>query len=413
MSQPDDSGATPGIPEIFTPVSYEPDAHRPDPGIPAPGQAWSPGDGGWTHDETRQRPRGQRIWPDTSWPPRKPARRRRARWAVSALAALAGAGAVVGLVAYFGGSPAPARGKGKPAALAGKSTRPAAAHAALVPPVSVAGARDVLAGYTAGISAADARLSPAVLGTVAAQGSYALMAGYYRQLAATRARPPAAYAPRSARFYIPLEPSAYPHWFAVQVVNETSGRKPAVLGTQYLVFVRPSAGAPWKEADQPYVLGTPPAIMLSPAGYATAVGDGAAGLAVAPSQIAAATASSLNGRGPVPAPGNLAEDAEAAGWRHGLGRGASVSLTHAAAGYPVFGLRTAGGGALLFYSDTAQLTARPARHGTIRLSVPGYYNGRKRVRGASLGYLDQFAAYDPPATIPGLSIVADYSGIIP
>lgn len=417
MSQPDDSGATHPTPETFNPVTCERDTYQAVPASRSPGQPWVPDDGGWTHDERRQRPgpRNQRIWQDGSWPPRKPAKRRRQRWAVSALAFLAAVAIAAGLVVYLGGAPGkPARASAtaSSAALAKKTTRPEATPAALVPPISPAAARDVLAGYTARINAADAKFSAAALGGADSQGSYALVAGDYRQQVAERAKPAAAPASRSARFYIPLEAAAYPHWFAVRVVNATTGTKSAIAGTQYLVFLQPAAGASWKEVDQPYALGTSPDIALSAAGYATAVSPGASGLTVTPSQIAGVTARSLDGHGAIPAPGNLQDVSTAAAWRRTLPRGATVSLTHAAAGYPVFGLRTAGGGALLFYTDSARLVARPAKHGTLKLSVPGYYTGKQRLSSADLTFLDQFAAYDPPATIPGLSIIADDSGIV-
>lgn len=277
--------------------------------------------------------------------------------------------AAVLLAGGLAGRPAPIRIAAPSRSLAAGGGR--AKAGGLTPPVLPAGAREILARYTATVNKADASFSPAVLGAVGGQGSYALIAGYYKQKAAAKAKPPAAYRPRPARFYIPLEPAAYPHWFAVRVDNVTTGGTPVALGTQYLVFAQQAAGAAWKDVDQPYALGTPPAITVSAAGYATAVAAAAPGLAVAPRQIAGVTAGSLDGHGAVPDPGNLADVHEAAGWRHVLAKAATVSLAHAAASYPVFGLRT-----------------------------------------ATLMYLDQFAAYDPPATIPGLSIVAGYSGII-
>jgi hypothetical protein len=331
------------------------------------------------------------------------------------LAGLVGAAVVVEAVLVLGGgSGKPAPAKTTSAALAKKSARPKAKATApaLLPPITLASAKSVLAGYTTTINTADASFRPAVLAAADGQGSYSIVASDYRQELAAKAKPVAAYGPQSAQFYIPLESAAYPHWFAVRVVNATTGRKPRSLGTQYLVFLRQDANASWREVDQPYVLGTSPDVAVSAAGYATAVSPAARGLAIEPDQMAGDTASSLDGHGAIADPGNLLDVSTAADWRRSLSRGTTVSLTHAATGDSVFALETAGGGALVFYTDSAQVTARPAKRKTLRLSVPGYYAGKQQLTSAALGYLDQFAAYDPPVTIPGLSIIADDSAIV-
>jgi hypothetical protein len=332
---------------------------------------------------------------------------------VPALAAVVSAGVAVGLVLFFGGAsgnPSPAATS--PAALSKKTSSPRPSGTAPTPPITPAGAKTVLSTYTTTINAADAAFSSSLLARADAQGSYSLIADHYRQGVAARSKPTADYAPSSAQYYIPLESAAYPHWFAVRVDNTTTGKKPKSLGTQYLVFTQSAAGAGWKEADQPDVLGTAPNIALNTAGYATAISTSAPGFAQPPGKIAAAMANSLNGSGSMPVPGNLRDTGIAASWRHSLPKGSRVSVTHAAAGYQVFGLETTGGGALLFYTDTAQVTATPPKRKTLKLSVPGYYNTKQRLKSATLGFLDQFAVYDPPVTIPGMTVIADYSGVV-
>jgi hypothetical protein len=47
----------------------------------------------------------------------------------------------------------------------------------------------------------------------------------------------------------------------------------------------------------------------------------------------------------------------------------------------------------------------------MHLSIPGFYSSAETLRSAGIGYLEQFAVYDPPRGGSGLSVVADYSGI--
>jgi len=77
----------------------------------------------------------------------------------------------------------------------------------------------------------------------------------------------------------------------------------------------------------------------------------------------------------------------------------------------VFGLRTADGGAVLFYSVTAQLFLAPPPGETFQLDIPGYYSASQALTSAGVGYLEQFAAYDPPRGQAVPHMVADASGI--
>ncbi|MGH3171565.1 MAG: hypothetical protein ACRDN0_37600 [Trebonia sp.] len=442
MSQRDDSGASHETPENFGPSygngAYQPSpgpraAGFPDPGSLAPGspdpapEPLAQAGGEWTHDERRQRPQpeNQRVWPDESWPPRQQTKRKQTKrrqtkrqrpaWVVPAITAVVSAAVAVALVLGLDGgigNPAPAKSTTPSSALARHTASPKATTPSVLPPITTAGATTVVHDYFATVNAADAAFSATMLGRADGQGSYSLIAGLYRQDLASRAKPTAAYGPRSAQYYIPLESAAYPHWFAIRVANATTGKKPRGLGAQYLVFVQAAADASWKEVDQPYILGTAPDVALDAAGYATAVSSTAAGFAVAPSRIAAVTARTADGHGRFPFPGNLRDAGDAAAWRRSLPKGTAVSLARAATADPVYGLETTGGGALLFYSDVARLSATPAKHKTLKLSVPGYYTSKQRLKSASLTFVDQFAAYDPPATIPGLSVIADYSGIV-
>jgi hypothetical protein len=386
-----------GDEELYNPITYERDRDEP--------AAWHRGD-----------------WPDESWPPRLPVRPRGRRWLVSGAILVAVAVAGTSFALLSGGTPARqavAGSGGRSSARAGaKTVRPV--PPALTPPISVSGARAVLASYTAANNTANARMSDALLATYETGTSYALDAGSYRQREAMRLGAYPAYGPLQSRFYIPREQAAsYPHWFAVQVTNAIftepgTTRQPA--NVEYLVFTQSGPGARWLDAAEPYVPhGGTPAITLDSAGLATAVAPSATGLAVPAGQIATVTARSLDGHGPVPDPGGLTVSAEAAYWRPRLPKGTAIATTQAAAGTAVCGLRTQGGGALLFYADAASLTMTAPRGRALHIAVPGFYDSDQSLATASLRFLEQFAAYDPPAGTSagrsGTRVVAEYSGI--
>ena len=134
-------------------------------------------------------------------------------------------------------------------------------------------------------------------------------------------------------------------------------------------------------------------------------------LAVAPARIPGLTADSLDGAGPLPDPGNLADRLDLGFWRAKL-PAASISGRHApASDGQVFGLRTTDGGALLFYTDAAELTLTPPPGNVLRLTIPGFYSPGQALSRAEVGYLEQFATYVPARGGSGLKVIADYSGI--
>jgi hypothetical protein len=193
------------------------------------------------------------------------------------------------------------------------------------------------------------------------------------------------------------------------------GRRPKkVSSAEYLLFTQATPGGPWKNAIEPYTLSgaSVPQPAVGADGSATAVTATTSALAAAPGQLPALTVASLNGSGPVTGPGNLAESADQRFWQAKLPT-ATVAGTHAlAAGDEgeTFALRTTSGGALVFYTAAATVTITPPAGSALRLTVPGLYSAALSLPSASLSYLDQFAAYDPPAGGGTPSIVADYSG---
>ena len=87
---------------------------------------------------------------------------------------------------------------------------------------------------------------------------------------------------------------------------------------------------------------------------------------------------------------------------------------HSAPAGQVFALRTTSGGALVFYATDAQLTLTPANGDAIGgLNIPGYYSPATSagLTSATVGYVEQFATYIPPAGNSDRDVVADISSI--
>ena len=406
----------------FSPISYERDPYPLGPGIDTDKIDTDRWAGEWPYDQPRQEtsplPTAPRPSPgrDESWPPRVPPRPARPRWLIPGVVVAVAAAAAGATFVLLGGHPAskPAgAGPTAPRVTARPST--AGAGAGARQPLTLAQARQVLASYTTANNQANAQMSDARLATIETGSSYAIDSGIYQVQRAERATPYPAFGPRQERFYIPRQPPAavYPHWFAVQVVNAGLASPSKPTGTEYLVFTQAAPGAPWLNTVEPYVVGgaTPP-IAIGADGLATPVSLTTTSLAVAPDRIAALTAAALDGGpGGPPSPANLADRLDQEFWRKQI-PAATVTDRHAPApGTPVFGLATTDGGALLFYTDGAELTVSPPAGEALHLTIPGFYSPGQSLSTAGIGYLEQFATYVPPRGGSGLRVVADYSGI--
>ncbi len=257
-------------------------------------------------------------------------------------------------------------------------------------PLTLPQAQAVLAGYTAGNNSANARRSDAQLATAETGASYAIDAGLYQAQQAEGAAPYPPFGPVQATYYIPgNEPAGGPRWFAVQVANAFKSSPSTVTSDEYLLFTQSSPGGAWRNAIEPFLLSSAsaPQIAVGADGLATAVSPGAASVTVPPGQLPAATAASLDGTGTGKAaiadPGNLADRAAKLYWS-GKVRGGTATDAHTAAAGPdgpEFALLTTDGGALVFYTDAAELTITPPAGSRLRLTVPGFYS-RKPGRGA-------------------------------
>ncbi|MGH3296824.1 MAG: hypothetical protein ACRDP7_34030 [Trebonia sp.] len=335
-----------------------------------------------------------------------------------------------------GGSVARSATPGEPASSKAAGTGPAGTgpartgpSASAAGPLTMAQAKGVVAAYTTVNNDANAQRSDTMLASVESGSSYAIDAGLYQEQQAAGTAPFPAFGPVQATYYLPRnEPAGGPRWFVVQVANAFDSNKQKVTTSEYLLFTQSAAGGAWQDTIEPYLLAGPsaPRIAVGADGLAAAVAPDAVSVAVAPSQLPAATAASLDGMGAggtgtstgtstgaVAGPGNLADLADQKFWQ-GKIPGGTVTDTHAAAAGAdgqEFALLTADGGALVFYTDAAQLTITPPAGSTLSLTIPGFYSPSQALSMAGVSYLEQFAAYDPPAGGGAPRVIADYSGI--
>ena len=285
-------------------------------------------------------------------------------------------------------------------------------------PLTMAQAQSVVAEYTTVNNDANAQGSDTLLAAVETGSSYAIDAGLNQTREAVKGAPYPAFSPVQSTYFIPGdEPAAGPHWFVVEVANAFLSNPKKVTSTEYLLFIQATPGGPWRNEIEPYVLpgASPVRIAVGADGLATAVSPGASSVAVAPSKLPAVTAASLDGTGQatISDPGNLVDEGDQQYWQAKVA-GGKVTDTHApatSADGQEFALSTVGGGALVFYTDAAQVTVTPPADSALHLSVPGLYSSAQALTVARLSYLEQFAAYDPPASDGAPRIIADYSGI--
>jgi len=371
---------------------------------------------------------GDERWPpgdEGDWDDGRPDR---GRWLIPAGLAVVGAAVGAAIVMFAlgharaGGTAAPTAGAGSSAAAgtsggtAGTSSSTAGAGPT---PLTVAAARSALSAYTAANNSANARRSATTLATVETGGSFAIDAGLYTVQAADGTAPFPAFAPASATYYIPqAEPADGTRWFVVQVGNAFAADPNKVTSTEYLLFTKPASGGAWQNAVEPYLLAgaDAPQVAVGGNGLATAVSATATSLAVAPGDLAGLTASAIDGTGAgvsVTDPGALADRSDQMFWRVKLPTATVTDADAAATGTAgqTFALLTTNGGALVFYTDAAELTITPPAGSVIHLTVPGLYSANQALSRAGLSYLDQFAAVDPPAGQGTPRVVAQYSGL--
>ena len=402
-------------------LAFYPDERRRYPDRPAHGGPGRTGDSRTPPGAGWQRDGGP--WPEgdeEEWDDNGPGI---GRWLIPVALAVAGAAVGAAIVMFVLGHARAADRTGSPSSGASSSAGAAGGAPAAAgdgpAPLTLAAAKGVLSHYTTANNSANATRSAATLATVETGGSYAIDAELYRVQAADGAAPYAEFTPVAAAYYIPqAEPAGGTRWFVAQVSNAFSANPDKVTSTEYLLFTQAASGGPWQNAAEPYLLAgaSAPRVAVGGNGLATAVSATATSLAVAPGQLAERTAAAIDGTGTgvtVADPGALADRTDQAFWRGKLPT-ATVTDAHTAAtgaDGQTFALLTTDGGALVFYTDAAELAITPPAGSVIHLTVPGLYSPAQALSGAGLGYLDQFAADDPPAGAGTPRVVADYSGL--
>jgi hypothetical protein len=316
--------------------------------------------------------------------------------------------AAVAIVGRGGAGARPAAAShGTPGADAGSSS-------GIPPVISKTQAQQVLAHYVAVGNAANKLRSDAQLASIEDRTSYKMDTGAYRW---TRVTDPSnhSYVPFTVQhpvYYIPRMPG-YPRWWAARVTYAYPSSPRSAPTAAYLIFSQNSAGSSWKNVLEPNMLagsGPAPQIATDAQGYAIATTSSTAGLSITPSQIQAVTAASLDGTsGVIRGPGNLSDKSDEAYWRRQIPTLTDTDV-HSAAPAGLAGLRTVGGGALLFYALTAHLTLAAPGGQAMNIQIPGYYSATQFTTTARVGYTEQFATYDPPGR-GSPRVIADSSGI--
>lgn len=274
----------------------------------------------------------------------------------------------------------------------------------------------------------DLRLSGSLLGNIEAGSSYIMDLGNDAtwEFTSPGKRLPLLQPVHDA-YYIPGQSvhAPFPHWFLVQDTNADTASNGGVSSgtgaTGYMLFSQASAGAPWLDVFEPYLVpgGTPaPQIATDTHGHAIVVSPGgdAAALNVTPGQIGPLTIAAMDSTGTsaIKLPSNLTDlidEHVKTVWQgfigNGFPAGTSMTLSHQAGSGPVFGLRTRDGGAILFYYVNARLTIVAPPGSTFSLNEPGFGTS---VSSAQVPFIDQFVAYDPPKGQGAPSVIATASG---
>ena len=296
----------------------------------------------------------------------------------------------------------------------GGSTPSAAPEAAAL---TKAAAERILASYWQVNNTANESRSDTLLKTVEAGSSYSMDAGTYQMDRVTDPsnRQYTAFTAENATYYIPRQPAGvYPQWFVVRVTYANLAAPQHATGAGYVLFTQAAKNAPWKNVLEPYLLpgtGPGPFIETDAHGYAIAASaPDEAGLSVTSAQVQEATAESLDGSSTmVKNPGNLADLRDEAYFAGKLPAGSTDTDKHSASGR-IFALKTVGGGVLVFYALTAQLTLAPPPGQTFQVGIPGFYSSSQTLTSATVEYTEQFATYIPPDQASP-QILADASGI--
>jgi hypothetical protein len=304
--------------------------------------------------------------------------------------------------------------------------------------ITTAGAKRVLAQYTAANNRSNQLRDASVLASYEAGSSYQLDAGGY---AFFRVTDPANHNYTAVSyvrpvFYIPHQ-TGYPAWFAVRVHQQDV--PPPASGSSsadaYLLFTRSSASAKWLQVLDPDVLsvsGSAPQVAADPHGFARQIAPGDAGrLALAPARLPAAQVGYLDAGSaptvplrpglPTPkAPGpivtfangktNLGDLHDQAFFQNLQPGQVNVQDMHATTPDRVYALQTTGGGALVFYDLSATVTISTVYGQLFSVKYSGFISGSQKDSNFEVEYREQFAVYEPAGAAVMPQVVAENSG---
>ena len=267
--------------------------------------------------------------------------------------------------------------------------------------------------------------------------------------AASDSSEPAYLANPALAFYLP-EHSGYPHFFVVGVTRKPAsgysagaaapvsvdGAEVDPFGPELLLFEQARAGQPWLLASTANLAvgETLPKLATDSAGYVQTVPPSAAALLARPDEVGAFQAAVVDDGPASPATRAVADGQLTTGlYRGALGRADGLQAPPGdiyqweltGTSYPEFALRTAGGGALVFYTMALD----------VAIAVPGYIAKADPVRpgppilvpvsvrrllpagqAAPLIHLQteqllSFAAIDPPPAAGKIRVIAIGGGL--
>ena len=183
--------------------------------------------------------------------------------------------------------------------------------------------------------------------------------------------------------------------------------------------MQPKPGGPWKLAAAPEAtIRRALPVALTPAGAAATASPDGPGLAVAPSQLPALHASFINGS---PASPGFAKGRWTSAVIQGTGTfrrfygsyGWKYKDVWAASSYPIYTLRTAGGGAVVWYFLKDRQTVvrtgagQPLQSGSAVYALTGKAQVMQRF---TIDSLSEFVAIVPPQGKGKITVVAGFTG---
>lgn len=280
------------------------------------------------------------------------------------------------------------------------------------PDITVAGAEAVYQSYLTTSDSAAAAGDPVTGLANVTNAAWAVAHAQYTALA-NDGTPVTRYRYGTPTFYVPVV-NNYPHWFLTDVPRRAAGTDAAEVST-LMVFAKASASDPWALAGATALSpGQPmPALAHDASGYVTALATynqslllppdvvGATQAAVVDEGPASESASEITG-GPQTTALYTQQNAVSGSY---AAKGLDYNWVMVGAGFPVFTLRTASGGALVLYGIYLDTTIEhPDAKAGPPIPIPADVSAQFTVPGEVSPhaiYADwtyELAAVDPPAS---------------